>query len=347
MGACLAQPLQKVPNSQSKGSLKKPSTSARSSGRYSPRGGALVGTVRCDDSEEEEESDPTQRYREFTSFSFHDTVTFTDEWIMGNEIARGSMSAVYEAERHFSDGNVITGIAKVYNNAVLYRRALGNEPTPIERVKREAEFMQRRLHPSTMEILTAMQDTKKNSLIIFFPRAELGTLTDMVDQEVLDFTSTRRCTFQIAEALLAMHTNGIVHRNISPDAIFGMSRELFMLAHFKDIETLGDDGTVVPGIVSEYSAPEELNGAPYDGKKADVWCFAAVMYFAVFLQSPYEMENHEAKREEAKFPAASPMADEMTIDLLKAALSPDPSKRPTMEEIVNSQVFDDVRNERD
>lgn len=99
-----------------------------------------------------------------------------------------------------------------------------------------------------------------------------------------------------------------------------------------------------------YLAPEIINmpkGATYDGKRADVWCCGVMLYAMLFRSFPFhrpedrDLPKKDAMRKlidrivkaEWSVPAGETISEDCK-DLLTGILQPEPSKRMTVEDIV-------------
>jgi serine/threonine-protein kinase len=131
-----------------------------------------------------------------------------------------------------------------------------------------------------------------------------------------------------ADGLAEAHRNGIIHRDVKPGNMFVvaslMEPQRLELLDF-GIARIGDDAeltqtNVVLGTPG-YMAPEIAAGAP-GSVAADIYGFAAAMYFALTGSTPREANNAPASALIAGIP-------EDLDDLLVRALDAEPSRRHT------------------
>src|SRR5262249_10572041 len=118
---------------------------------------------------------------------------------------------------------------------------------------------------------------------------EGATLKDRLAAGPLGLETVLRLGVQIADALDAAHTAGIIHRDIKPANIFVSSRGHAKLLDFglakmrppasreADLTTMaGTMQGVVMGTIA-YMAPEQARGEPVD-HRADLWSVGLVLY---------------------------------------------------------------------
>ncbi len=147
-----------------------------------------------------------------------------------------------------------------------------------ERMVRERDLLRRISHPGVARVYDLIPSSPVGPVLVM--EAVEGTpLNELAAERPLDPTSAARLCVKVLEALSAIHASGLVHRDVKPSNILvdlhGAPRLVdFGVARAEDLSNL--TGTVdVVGTVA-FAAPEQLTGAPVDGR-ADLYALGRML----------------------------------------------------------------------
>ena len=198
------------------------------------------------------------------------------------KIGSGGMGLVYEAEE-----------LKLRRHVALkfLPEEVARHPQALQRFRLEARAASALNHPNICTIYEV--DEVDGRVFIAMELLEGCTLKQTIHQakggKPLSVEAVVAMGVQIASAIDAAHSKGIVHRDIKPANIFVMKQRRIKVLDFGlakltrrhpgSDETVMTDGTE-PGMVMGtvgYMSPEQVRGQTVDGR-TDIFAFGAVLY---------------------------------------------------------------------
>jgi serine/threonine protein kinase len=200
-------------------------------------------------------------------------------------LGEGATSVVYRAE-HVRLGRQAA--------LKLLTPALG-EADFRARFLRESQLAASLDHPSIVPIYDAGEEGD----VLYIAMAcvdgvDLKTL--LASEARLPLRRALRIVAQVGSALDAAHARGLVHRDVKPANVLVGDDDRVFLSDFGVAKKLGTNGTTRTGSfvgTTEYSAPEQIEGRPVDGR-ADVYALACVLYECLAGTPPFHRPSELA-----------------------------------------------------
>jgi tRNA A-37 threonylcarbamoyl transferase component Bud32 len=198
---------------------------------------------------------------------------------LGERIAAGGMGAVYRAVDETLGRQVAVK---------ALRRELADDPTFLERFRREARAAAGLSHPGVAGIYDYGEVDGQPFIVMELVEGE--TLAERVAAEGrLPWREAFAIGEQVAAALAAAHAHGLVHRDVKPANILlgrdGRAKVTdFGIAQAAQTATLTRTGMVLGS--ANYVAPEQAKGG-HVGPAADLYSLGCVLFEAVTGETPY------------------------------------------------------------
>lgn len=171
-----------------------------------------------------------------------------------------------------------------------------------------------------------------------------GSLAERLARGPLDVADALRIARQVASALQAAHSRGIVHRDVKPANVLFDADGGARLADFGIATFLEADATrsgVVRG-TAHYVAPEQLRGQAIT-HRVDLWAFGVMLYEMLAGARPFTGDSDAAlmyaivSTEPPPLSHRTPPLPSAIVVLLSALLAKDPDARPrTAGEVVRA-----------
>jgi eukaryotic-like serine/threonine-protein kinase len=207
-------------------------------------------------------------------------------YTLDREIGRGGMGAVWR------------GTDLTLGRAVALKR-IGTAPgggTPdVRRAEREARLAARLNHPHVVAVFDLVDEPESGDQWMVMEHVEGTNLAEIVRANgALHPDQVAPILAQVADALAAAHTAGIVHRDVKPSNILVAPDGNVKLTDFGIARTEADAALTQTGLVTgspAYLAPEVARGQ-LATEASDMWSLGATLCHALTGKPPYEVADN-------------------------------------------------------
>ena len=214
----------------------------------------------------------------------------------------------------------------------------GADRTDLARAEREARLSARLNHPHVVAVFDFVVDADDDGRWLVMEYVEGSTLAQLVRKRGrLSPDDAAPLLLQVADALVAAHAAGIVHRDVKPSNILVDPSGRVKLSDFGIARVTADPSLTQTGLVigsPTYLAPEVATGGK-GGEAGDVWSLGATLFYVLSGRPPYEAGENVfsalyqiVNEDPPRLTDAGWMAP-----LLEATMVKDASRRWSMEQV--------------
>ncbi|HXR73334.1 serine/threonine-protein kinase [Actinocrinis sp.] len=217
----------------------------------------------------------------------------------------------------------------------LLRGAAVNDPTERERLRREARALARLAHPRICAIHDYLESPRPDGSTVPVLVTELLTGTSLarrLKEGPLPWAEAVSVCAQIADALLAAHHAGIVHRDVKPANVM-LVPDGAKLLDFGIARGAGDGdltGNLTVG-TPLCMAPEQVRGQRAK-PASDIYALGCVLFWALTGHPPYQSKDiteiFESQLYDPPPPIDVPGLPARVVEFCHACLSKNPAFRP-------------------
>ncbi len=211
----------------------------------------------------------------------------------------------------------------------------GADNTDLARAEREARLSAQLNHPHVVAVFDVVTDADTDARWLVMEYVEGTTMAQLLREKGrLSPDEAAPLLWQTADALVAAHSAGIVHRDVKPSNILVDPTSRVKLTDFGIARIAADPSLTQTGLVTgspAYLAPEVATGGRGD-EAVDVWSLGATAFHVLSGRPPYEVGDNVLSTlyrivndEPPRLPDAGWLSP-----LLEATMVKDPSRRWSM-----------------
>lgn len=232
-----------------------------------------------------------------------------DEYEVIEKIGEGGMGIVYRAKDPVTREDVAIK---------MLRQMFTGDPERVRDFNREVKQMValgEMNHPNIIRILKFVpRESTPYFVMPYFPN---GSLAQKLRGGMLPEREALRLGIQLAEALVAVHGKGPIHRDVTPHNVLIDANSNACLADFGLVRVLyGPDASIIQaGPVPRwavgkpaYMAPEIASGEETGDSRIDVYSLGAVLYEMFSGRTPYEGESTKAILDQVRQRSSQPLS---------------------------------------
>lgn len=239
-------------------------------------------------------------------------------------------------------------VAEVYrgtdlkdNSVVAIKRLIDTakqaDDAQIERFERESQAMEALSHPNIVNVIDTI--FVNNDHFIVMDYVEGGSLADLLKrQKQLDVDYALKIAHDIASAMIVVHDEDIIHRDIKPDNILiardGRARLTdFGMARFTYMSRLTQKDLMVGSMM--YMAPEQFKTGEAV-KRSDIWQFGVTIYESIAGEQPFSKPHFIVIQPHTPLATKRPDVPENVSTFMDLLLQKEPRNRAgSFEDVVD------------
>jgi len=216
--------------------------------------------------------------------------TVLGRYVLGRQLGRGGMGAVYEAVHRDLRKNVAV---KVLSGA------LATNDLARQRFLREGEAASRIRHPHVVDVTDVGTEGDNTYLVMELLEGE--DLASRIQRGPVEAQEAVDLLLPVLAGVHAAHQEGIVHRDLKPENIFlarqrqgGIVPKVLDFGVSKlatDGQAMALTGTAAVFGTPYYMPPEQVRGAKQADQKSDQYSLGVVLYEALTGRRPYDGDN--------------------------------------------------------
>ena len=235
-----------------------------------------------------------------------------------------------------------TGVKYKVRNVVMNRlevlkvlpSALQEDEQPVERFHREVAIWSRLSHPNIVSFYNAMP--LGGGIVMTTEWIEGSTLEQLVQRGAIPLKEAVNYVSQALSALVYVHANGVVHRNLTPSCAMITEQRKLKLGEFELAKKYADQQLTLTGttiVAPEYASPEQVKAETRLDERSDIYSMGVILFELATGWKPFSakgqfeiMRAHVEQEPPAPHDLNSVLSHELSNVILRA-LAKNPSER--------------------
>ncbi|PHH86534.1 hypothetical protein CDD83_10096 [Cordyceps sp. RAO-2017] len=293
-----------------------------------------------------------------------------NQYIIVEEIGRGSYGAVHRAVDQFSNEFAIKEFSKTRLRKRAQSHLLRQGPHGLPRhmlgragradgpqmsslragerndalflIREEIAIMKKLNHPNLVQLIEVLDDPEEDSMYMVLEMCKKGVVMRVGLEGAAEPYDDETCRHRFRDLILGieyLHAQGVIHRDIKPDNLLLSEDDVLKVVDFgvSEMFAKSDDMVTAKSAGSPAFLPPELCGKHREvsGKAADIWSMGVSLFCLKYGRLPFNrpgiLEIYEAIKSDR--PDVPPGEDPNFLDLMDRILDKDPDRRITMAEL--------------
>jgi serine/threonine-protein kinase len=206
------------------------------------------------------------------------------QYRMGGILGRGSMGRVYRAEH--------VGLRRICAVKVVNPGLVAREPQTLDQFWAEARAIAGQIHPNIVTVHNLGTDRGYHFIEMEYVPGGVSLKEQVVRQGPMVPETATRLVRQVAQALDAAHSTGLIHRDVKPTNVLLTPDRNAKLADFGLARRLADGDSRRGRLAGTptYMAPELFNSAPAS-PATDLYAVGVMYYYLLTARLPYSADR--------------------------------------------------------
>ena len=209
----------------------------------------------------------------------------------------------------------------------------------LERVEKEIKYLKEFNHPNIVQIYEVLEDDPQYFYIVMEYVSGGELFNYIVVNEKLNEKEASFFFCQLINGIKEIHKKKICHRDIKPENLLLTEKKLIKIIDFGLSNEYVDCLSTQCGSPC-YAAPEMIRGKKYNGLLIDLWACGIILFAMLCGYLPFDdKDNNILFRKILQCKVEFPDEKETSLskeakDLILRILTPEPSKRIELEEVL-------------